>query len=326
MEVKRKAAVHYPFRSALSQGRRTGGPGSEWLRVGRQEPRGGFEKHPYPVSLLAGLVLLAALLGSDCALRRRQPVIPVEQLTAERVVDYLKNRGATLKTLEARIEIDGSGLTLLLPKLFGALRIIRLGPDLGLQVQAYLPLGAPVFELLAQGENFQLFVPGEGRCYTNSTALLFGHAPAGTVTDLFAAAGFPANLFYDQIGLIFGHLPRPGAEYHLAQEQGRLVLEESLQGASQRRIYLDPQDLSFLGLEAGGTRVDLKPRSHRRREAVAWLPRRLVFQREGLTFKLTLNQVQVNHVEQPAIHFRDPGRLSLYLVEPPASAEAPFSN
>jgi len=138
--------------------------------------------------------------------------------------------------------------------------------------------------------------------------------------------GFPAGLFYDQIGLIFGDLPRPGAEYKLVQESGRLVLEESVQGVRERRIFLNRQDLSFLSLEAGGARVDLKARSRGRHGALAWLPRRLTFQRQGLTFKLTLNQVQVNALERPAIQFRDPGRLSLYLVEPPLPAEAPSSN
>ena len=273
--------------------------------------------------------LSPALLLAHCAPRRLQPVLPAEPLTAARVVDYLRTRGVALETLEAKIEIESTGLTPPLPKLFGALRILRQGPDLHLQVQAYLPLGAPAFELLAQGENFQLFVPGEGRCYTNSVGLLFGHAPAGTVSDLFAAAGFPSRLFYDQVGLLFGNLPRPGAEYQLlrqADQAAGLVLEESIQGARTRRIFLRPSDFSFLRLEAGEAQVDLETRAHPRREAFAWLPRRLTFRREGLTFQLALSQVQVNALRQPAIQFRDPGRLNLYLVEPPPPAPAPASN
>ncbi len=243
--------------------------------------------------------LSPALLLAHCAPRRLQPVLPAEPLTAARVVDYLRTRGVALETLEAKIEIESTGLTPPLPKLFGALRILRQGPDLHLQVQAYLPLGAPAFELLAQGENFQLFVPGEGRCYTNS------------------------------VGLLFGNLPRPGAEYQLlrqADQAAGLVLEESIQGARTRRIFLRPSDFSFLRLEAGEAQVDLETRAHPRREAFAWLPRRLTFRREGLTFQLALSQVQVNALRQPAIQFRDPGRLNLYLVEPPPPAPAPASN
>jgi len=297
-------------------------------RVGVRE-RGRETWRPCPAwrrVLLSGLLLFPALVFANCASRRLPPVIPAEQLTAGRVVEYLKTRGAALENLEAKVAIESAGLNPPLPKLFGALRILRQGPDLNLQVQAYLPLGAPAFELLARGENFQLFVPGEGRCYTDSVALLFGRTPAGTVTDLFATAGFPAKLFYDQIGLLFGALPRPGAEYQLVQESGRLVLEESIQGVLERRIFLDPSDLSFLRLEAGEARLDFETLSRRRQEALAWLPRRLTFQREGLTFELTLNQVRVNAPEPPAIQFRDPGRLSLYLVEPPPPAAAPSSN
>jgi len=282
--------------------------------------RGRFETCPYSAyraKLPAGLLLVLTLFIGNCVPRRSQPVIPFEQLTAERLVEYLKTRGAALQTLEAKIEIDGSGLTPPLPKLFGALRIIRQGQDLHVQVQAYLPLGAPAFELLAQGENFQLFVPGEGRCYTNSVALLFGRTPNGTVTDLFAAAGFPARLFYDQLGLLFGDLPQKDAKYQLAQESDRLVLEESIQGVPARRIFLNRRDLSFLRLEDGEAQVDFEARSRPRRDEFFWLPRRLTFSREGLAFRLTLTQVQVNARPQAAIQFRDPGRLSLYLAPPP---------
>lgn len=268
------------------------------------------------------LLYLAAALGvswllTDCAARRVAPVIPPAELSAERVLDYLKHRGETLEALEARVELENIGLAPpLAPKLVGGLRILRQEDELHLEVQAYLPLGVPAFDLIAHGPIYQLFLPSEKRYYANSPALFFGQVPTASVPEETATSGFPARLFFDQLGLFFGQLPLSGADYRLVQTRKQLILEESREGVLLRKIFLDPRSLDFQGLETGEARVDFSPGPKRRPDAFAWLPRRISFQEPAGGFQLTLSQVQVNPPGRPAIPFREPGDFQLYLIEP----------
>jgi len=275
-----------------------------------------------PLDLVAVLWGLSLLL-TDCAPRRVAPVIPPEELTAERVVDYLSRRGETLEALEARVELESFGLSQPAPKLVGGLRILRQEDELHLEVQAYLPLGAPAFDLIAQGPRYQLFLPSEKRYYANSPDLFFGRVPAEVVTEETATYGFPAELFYDQLGLIFGSLPLSGAEYQLVQTREQLILEESREGALLRRIFLDPRNLYLQGLESGEARVEFSPGPRRRPDAFAWIPRQITLLQQGVGFQLTLSQLQVNPPVRPAIQFREPGNFQLYLIEPKPEPPAP---
>ncbi|OGP58003.1 MAG: hypothetical protein A2V67_11040 [Deltaproteobacteria bacterium RBG_13_61_14] len=269
-----------------------------------------------PYLYLAAVLWGLSLLLTDCAPRRVAPVIPPEELSAERVVDYLSRRGGTLEALEARVELQSFGLSQPAPKLVGGLRILRQEDELHLEVQAYLPLGAPAFDLIAQGPRYQLFLPSEKRYYANSPDLFFGRVPAEVVTEETATYGFPTELFYDQLGLIFGQLPLSGAEYQLVQTREQLILEEYREGALLRRIFLDPRSLYFQGLEAGEARVEFSPGPRRRPDAFAWIPRQITLLQQGVGFQLTLSQLQVNPPARPAILFREPGDFKLYLIEP----------
>lgn len=267
-------------------------------------------------ALLSGLVM-------DCAARRPAPVLPVPELTAEQVVDYLQRRGQTLHALEAKLEVESFGRSeSLTAKLFGGLRILRQGEELQIEAQAYLPLGAPAFHLLAQGSRYQLFLPLEKRYYTNSPELCFGRVPA-EVGAQDRVAGWPAELFYEQIGLLFGRIPLAGAEYLLLQTPEHLLLEESQAGVVRRRIFLDPVTLEFQSLEVGAGRVEFFPNSRRRSEEFGWIPRGITLLEQGQGFQLTLSRLQVNLPGQPAVEFREPGSFPVYLIEPNAEAVLP---
>ena len=266
---------------------------------------------------------VAALLLCHCAGKRPAPL--PETLDAGQAVERLRARGETIAALSARIEVEAEGMVPPAPKLYGAVEAGRQAGELCFRVQAYLPLGAPVLELNARGDDYQLLLPSQGRAYVNSLALLSGRVAVAAVSEEEAAAGFPVRLFADQLGLIFGMLPRPGADYRLLREPEQWILEEAVGGVVARRIFLDPRDLSFRRLEVGAAAVAVESGRFRRGKPFSWLPRKLVLQREGLTFKISLSQWEVNPPNPPEIVFRDPAGLGLYLVEPDLASGQGFS-
>ncbi len=274
---------------------------------------------------LAGLVVLAGALALICGgcPKRAAPAGGVPAVSdAAGLMALLRSRTAGVERMDANVEIRLAGSEeSYRGRFFGTLLMERRGPEsLAVWLQVYSLIGAPVLEVVTEGDRVEVYSPLSRTVLFNFTELMGEEPREDFPLSSFGEVALPLMLIRDQIGLLWG-LGFGEGSYELSAAEGGYALSEWSGGELSRRITYSRDGLDLLrarvfrggqaegGMDCGGYGGGGK---------ASLFPERIEFYEGGSRVTLTLSSPRFDgDASGPGVNFRMPAHERLILLTPP---------